>query len=336
MKKVLGCLCLLGILAAMWGCDWEAYQDDEFWDDTYAWVNFAGTYRGTGPAGMAVNDFAASAAAAAAGGSAGGPVLVPVPGETGNPATQPSFQAQITGFFPVDKLPLVPGSITISMSGTLLPQVTGVFTDDGNKGLSGKFGIVPNVATFNAAGQVDYNNGGWSLTLDPPTFNQVMNVTYTYSYTVSPTNVTVTTPQPGSSGVTIYGFTVVQTGNRITLIDNYGAEYSGTLSIVETAGGDGSGNTSGEVIAQFEVKGRSAAGLLVTITGSFQGNYTAPQASGSTSGQASAGGATLSQRVLVGVWREYAGLTGDVQAEAQAVAVPVTGTDTGTTTVFIF
>jgi hypothetical protein len=304
------------------GCDWDTADDDATWDNTFSWVNFSGTYYGSASDGLIVSDYTRSAA----GGSGGGATMIAVQEEPGIPASYPSFQAIISGRFPADKLPVVPGSITILMEGA---NTAGAFTDDGGGALQGGFGLVGQAQTSDGAGTVQYETGVWTLTLDAPGFIESVNCKYSWAYTVNATNSTVVPagPNSGATSVNLYAFVVRQVGNRLTLTDSTGRTYEGRLTIVGTGGGDGTGSTEGEVLAGFEVRGVSAAGIEVIITGYLQGAYVPPNP------QADVDYGFLTQRMISGQWIEVGGKVGDIRGAATSVDFDfVISRNTNTTT----
>lgn len=308
MRKLLPLAVLALMLAVLFGCEWNSSDDGESWDDTFSWVNFSGTYYGAGPGGLVVSDYTRSSAG---GGGGGGSALFVVQEDPGNPASYPAFQAIIAGRFPTDKLPIVPGSITILMRGS---NTAGSFTDDGAGALEGGFGLVGQAQTSEGHGTIGYNTGVWTLTLDAPGFIETVNCTYSWAYTVNTTNNTVVSgPKSGATAVDLYAFVIQQTGNQVKLIDSTGREYEGKLTLVGTTGGDGSGTTSGEVMAGFEAVGTSAAGFEVTLTGYLSGAYIAPdRANDERFG-------FLTSRAINGTWIERGGKVGDIRGAAVGV-----------------
>jgi hypothetical protein len=257
---------------------------------------------------LVVSDYTRSSAG---GGGGGGSALFVVQEDPGNPASYPAFQAIIAGRFPTDKLPIVPGSITILMRGS---NTAGSFTDDGAGALEGGFGLVGQAQTSEGHGTIGYNTGVWTLTLDAPGFFETVNCTYSWAYTVNTTNNTVVSgPKSGATAVDLYAFVIQQTGNQVKLIDSTGREYEGKLTLVGTTGGDGSGTTSGEVMAGFEAVGTSAAGFEVTLTGYLSGAYIAPdRANDERFG-------FLTSRAINGTWIERGGKVGDIRGAAVGV-----------------
>lgn len=155
---------------------------------------------------------------------------------------------------------IVPGSVLISTTAGWS------FTDDGNGQLSGD-GI-------SAHGTIVYASGGWSLNFEGlPPGNVPFFASYRYEQGGS---------GPGSSGKTLYTFTVFQQGNQLRITDNNGAVYEGRLGRLE------------EDRVTFTASGKSAAGVHVDMSGVFQGP------------------------VIMGTWVESGGRTGDILGITQA------------------
>lgn len=286
MRKNVICVAAAAALSLMIGCEWESSSDGDSWNDAYSWVNFGGVYRPTGG-----NTYVVSAHA---------------PGSSSPGSTATATQSIGTG-----------NGVTANFNGTLsnTPVVAGTVSvasgsfslvDDGNGALSG-----------DGSGTVNYNTGAVvaNFTLAPGVGNNVL-VTYHYSVAGSPAN-----PAPGSSQA-IYTITVDQTGQRLAFVDSNGVTYSGNITSISQGGGDSSGLTSGSVVANFSVTGSNGA----TITGTLQGDYTAP---GVTAEGAPSGTGTLANRIMQGTYSSSGGGTGDVLGSAGSVAITVTTTGTG-------
>jgi hypothetical protein len=292
------------------GCEWEGINEEESWNTNVLRLDFSGTYRGTGPKGYMVSDPAFS-------GGAGDdePTVVVVQREPAG--TAPAAQTELSGNFPADKIPIVPGSVTIVMMGAIS---AGAFRDDGSGGLNGTFNLVGIDAPAHiGTGTIDYDTGAWTLALASPGFLEPVNIYLNWSYTISEDAIIPDVLEPGNSGDPIYSFTVIQTGNLLVFYDSEGAQFEGQIISGAGAAADPTGMTSGEAIATYQVTGVSQAGYDVTITGTFQGVYEAPSSLG--------GNGRLDNRIITGTWVESAGKTGDVQGasdESTAVATPTT------------
>lgn len=196
----------------------------------------------------------------------------------------------------LDHSEVTPGSLTISAAGFAL--------SDNNNGL-----LFGNGKT----GTVNYTTGAWSINLTPTALDAGTPIRATYQFSAS--------QSPGSSGNPIYSLTVQQTGNSITMLDNNGATYSGTISSITSTGGvsqdepstttslPSSGDT---VTGSFQVSGRSASGANVTITGTLVGTVVASAATATTSASIQ-----LNNREMHGTWVESGGQTGDIYGIAQ-------------------
>lgn len=121
---------------------------------------------------------------------------------------------------------------------------------------------------------------------------------------------------PGSSGRTIYSFTVFQTGNKLEITDNNGAKYVGRMgSVSTTTGNDGTGTTipsvGDQAIAEYTAEGTSAAGVGVMLTGTFQGVV----------GRGSGTDMMLTTRRMLGTWVESSGVTGSINGESAPITI---------------
>ena len=138
---------------------------------------------------------------------------------------------------------------------------------------------------------------------------------------------------PGTTKIKIYAFNVFQEGNKLRIVDNNGSTYEGSFGSIRTTSGADQDTTfptysnGDQIMAQFEVKGRSAANIAVQMVGTFQATIAGVTASAD-------GGTTsmrLTDRRILGTWVESGGVTGDINGMASSVEVATT-TDTGTTT----
>lgn len=155
---------------------------------------------------------------------------------------------------------VVPGSLMISTSAGW------AFTDDGNGKLQGD-GI-------SAHGTIAYASGGWSLNFEGlPPGNVPFHATYRYEQSGA-----------GSSGNTLYTFTVFQQGNLLRITDNNGGVYEGHLGRLA------------EDRVNFTATGTSRAGVKVEISGVFNAPF------------------------IMGTWVESGGRTGDILGVTQGGA----------------
>lgn len=244
MKKLLGMVAGLIMVAGLVSCDWSGTSEDESWNDRYNWVNFSGVYRGAG-GGLLVSSYSTQP------GSNQGNVVSREVVARGN-GTKNSFSGTLSN------RGIVAGTVAISTEIVGIGTVS--LTDDGSGVLAGGGG----------AGTIVYSTGAYSITFTGPVVNgSAIAISYEYASSGS----------SGSSGKAIVSFTVTQEGNKLTFVDNNGAVYAGNFGSVRTTTGvsrdtPGSAGTpvAGDtVIGSFQVSGKSAAGYSVTITGTFQG-----------------------------------------------------------------
>ena len=293
MNKVLKCLPGVLALTLVIGCDWTTGGGVDSWNSRYNWVNFSGVYRGVG-GGLLVSDFT---------------VTPGTPGVTNSVsnervATADGVRTAYNGV--LARLPIVPGSVTISTAGFQLQ-------DDGEGGLAGG----------GKTGSITYGTGAWSVDFgaSTPSTGSAIVASYQFSLTGTPG---ASGPGSGASGRAVRTFTVFQEGETLQITDNNGATYRGQFGSVRTAGGAASGDRlpeGGTIIAQFTARGTSAAGLEVRMTGTFQaavGNVSDDGGSGS-----------LSSRQMYGTWIESGGRTGDINGQASPIPVTMEGTGGG-------
>ncbi len=283
---VLAALALLGTA----GCEWTSGGGVDDWNSRYNWVNFSGVYKGVG-GGVLVTDYSAT------------------PGTAGvtNSVTDETIAIAAAGVSAysgsLDHKSIVKGSVTIT---------AGVFTltDTGGTGVlsgSGK------------SGTIDYGTGAWSIDLLGVWPDDGTAITASYQYSIAG-NQGSGSAEPGSSGTTIYSFTVMHEGETLSITDNNGKVYTGKMGSVRSTGGADQDNQATPVagdtiIAQFSATGVSAAGYSVEIVGTFQGTVTA---GGST-------GFSLANRTMFGTWIEDGGTTGDVNGQASPIPITVSG-----------
>ncbi|MDP6630006.1 MAG: hypothetical protein QGH42_13345 [Kiritimatiellia bacterium] len=234
--------------------------------------------------------------------------------------------------------PVRPGSLTLIIAGF-------VFTDDGVGGLSdgahvgtinyitgewtadlsptlpavivGAITATYSFSTDDATGSIVYSTGAWAVNLSGFSPSDGTQIRGTYRYTAASSATAVA----GSTGTPIYTFNVLQTGDRLRIIDSNGNVYNGQLYDVNTTAGNlveiptvsadsDTASVQGEVIASFIAEG-SAYGQWVTLDGTFVGNLlgTTPN--------------TMFDRHLNGTWRESGGQVGVFFGSAASDAVPL-------------
>ncbi len=297
MKRIFTiALCAVAAAGLLAGCEWSTSSEhNSSWNDSYNWVNFSGTYR-SAAGGMLVTDYTSTPS---------------TPGATNTYTATESGGALAGGSLSASgkasKHPIVPKSFTLQVGSDVS------LADDGTGTLSGSGGT----------GTVSYDAGTWSFTLaDTQWASWKRNITIAYAYQVGNSGSSSGT-KSGSSGKAIYSFVVAQQGEKLTITDNNGATYKGHISNLRSTSGVASTNTmprDGDVIvASFSTSGTSAAGMGVTITGTFQGNVASSVFTG---------------RTMQGTWIEAGGKTGDINGTTTSVAIPVAAatTETETTT----
>jgi len=317
MKKHICQMLVILSLSAFIGCEWDLGGDGNDWDDSWNWMNFSATYRGTG--GNLVREFSSTGSGAGGGGGGGGGsgeegTLVVITGEDGGPYG--AGQTQIDGR--LDEHPgIVPGSVTMVFESS---WTVGTFRDDGGTGLYGTFAQQPNAPPDqNGSGTIEYDTGRWTLNLDSPGFPVGVTLTIDYTYLEAATNTVVEDQEDEDveeAVTSIYSFTVTQSGNQLYFTDSRGDTYTGKAWAGSAPGGDFEGLTSGAVTLNFEVKGKSG-GRSVTISGTFSGQWEAPSGD-EEEGDLSAG--NLTGRIIDGTWVENEG-SADVRGAATSDSV---------------
>ncbi len=282
--RILGFLLLLaGFMAVTVGCDWTAGGGVEGWNSRFNWVNFSGVYRGIG-GGVLVTDFTATPG---------------TPGVTNTVASESAGTANgadtvFNGV--VAHKPVVPGSFSISTT-------VGTLTDNGDGTLSGG----------GKTGSIDYGTGAWSIDLAPSVPVDGTPIVVSYQYTVAGSTGSGGAG-PGSSGASIFSFTVFQEGETLSITDNNGAVYNGNMGSIRTSGGidqqerGGTPVPGSTVIAQYSASGVAASGLSVEMVGTFQGVV-------------GAAGQSLADRRMFGTWIESGGRSGDINGQASPVQI---------------
>jgi hypothetical protein len=340
MKRLCGVLaCAVAAIGLVAGCEWESSSDGNSWSDSYNWVNFSGTYRNAS-GGILVSAYTQSS----------GTTTTTTTTSTGETSTKTNSTSTVKtstkesgGTLAAKALeasgstshkPVVPGSVVIQIGDDVS------LADDGNGALAGSGG----------SGTVSYESGAWTFSLQTTQWSELSRkITVSYSYTTTSSTddgkqdtstdegsktTTTTTTQPttkaGSSGKAIYSFVVAQQGQHLTITDNNGAQYTGRLGELRSTSGATSGNSKSTaeggkvlpkdgdtIVATFNCKGTSAAGMSVTITGTFQGTVAASVFTG---------------RTMQGTWIEAGGKTGDINGTANSVAITTTPATTDETT----
>lgn len=221
------------------GCEWGGSGDEDFWDDSYSWVNFSGTYR-------LQNVVAATA------GTPGSNTTATTEIQVSN-ENQGSTGAGLTDSFAgvLDNSPIVAGSVTIIIAGV-------AFVDNGAEVLVGGNG-----------GTIKYGTGAWTAkTVGNPDAGQP--ITASYRYQKSGTIINPGTP--GQAGSTITYLNVNQKGNLLTMTDNRGVVYNGRVTGASVP--ENGAEPANNVRMVFEVSNDSAK-IVGTLSGDWSGTGTA-------------------------------------------------------------
>jgi hypothetical protein len=184
--------------------------------------------------------------------------------------------------------------------------------------------------TFSASGTIDYDNGAYAMNLGVIAGDATVGIlgspiTITYTrLTGSSGSTTTFSGEPGSSGGSIYSFNVQQSGNKLSIIDNNGCVYSGSMGEVKTTGNVGA-NSAGytfvngdQIVATYYAAGKSKSGMHVNMTGNFQGTVAGVSSVTEVSGDTVTVKTSyaLTDRVMLGTWIEDGGQTGDIKGKS--------------------
>jgi hypothetical protein len=315
MKRIFSmALCAAAAAVLMTGCEWSTSSEyNESWNDSYNWVNFSGTYRHAGN-GMLVTDYTIVP---------GTPEQAATEGWTNSTSSTASYTESggvlaggvLAASGSTRHLPVVPRSFFLTIGSDV------VLWDNGEGALEGG----------DASGSVSYDGGNWAFKLKDSQWSEdARSITVQYACTTTQTTsqagtaavpATGATTNSGASGKAIYLFVVRQQGQNLTVTDNNGATYSGRILGLRSASGMASTNTlpvdGDTVVASFSVKGTSAAGKAVTITGTFQGTVSARAFTG---------------RTMEGTWVEAGGKTGNISGTTGDIGISVATTTSDETT----
>jgi hypothetical protein len=232
----------MGLLGLM-GCSWDASEDEDTWDDSMSWANFSGAYRPGGGTSVVITN--------TTGGTVAGTLA-----EVRNEVVGVGNGSDKTFSGTTDGKPIYPGSVTIT-------DGTEQF-EDGDK--DGNF-----TGSEGGTGAINYNTGAFTVSFKLQPGSSV-DVRATYIYYVGEGGPIDDGGDSTTTKKTISRLTVTQDGNVVTFVDNDGERYTGKMGHLSTTGGSADGQTSGDVVATFEVKGANG----ITIVGSFEGTYEAP------------------------------------------------------------
>lgn len=336
MKKCAG----LGIVVAMAvvllaGCSWETGSDATSWSSAFNWVSFNGTYRGAS-GGVLVSAYSSAPAVPATPASTNSSV------ETVRNESQGVFTAGSTVFSGnLGHVDIVPGSVIVSFynnNGVLIQSAA----DSGGTGSNAVAGTTGPLT-------VQYASGAWKVDFtaqQPVTEDGYIQASYSFnSVEVDPGDdgEPAGNTLPGSSGRAIYSLSLVHQGQNLTLTDNNGAVYTGTIGEMRSASGyentditqvganeqDNDSRSArytyqesplpppnDTITATFACSGTSTAGYLVKIVGSLQGNVDIT-------------GTVFSNRRIDATWVEQGGKAGNVNGTTENIAI--TGSTTTTT-----
>ncbi len=280
----------LAAIALVAGCEWQSGGSAEHFSDRYNWVNFSGVYRGVN-GGLLVTDYTALPGASDITNTTARQLV----------ATGDGVTAIFTGV--AGRGNIVPGTFVVE-AGDMY------WLDNGSGTL-----VASGLGAIN--GRIVYDTGAWMVRGVVPAG---VKVVIRYASTTDATQTGTNRPGSGASGIRIYSFSLTQEGNRITIVDNNGSVYTGEFGSITTNTGANRTTALNEqttilsgdaVIAQFNVKGVSAAGKNVRITGVLQGTavVNVDQITGVST-------LTLSDRRMTGTWIEEKGRTGDINGAA--------------------
>ncbi len=276
------------------GCEWEGSGDGDFWSERYEFLNFSGVYNPARGSSIILSYESEGDVDAGAG--------------TGTIDNQKigvgdGSRTTFSGILP--SRPVVPGSLSVTAGGFQL-------NDSGGGSLIGA----------NVSGTINYGTGAWSIDLGGTPLVDQSPITATYRYEIPHGGGST---QPGSTHP-IYQFTVQQTGNQITLIDNYGQTYKGKLAAVDTTAQSqvvGDQQTISERFS-FTVEG-NAHGMRVRIVGAFRAHQTVYYSRArefDESGRMSSDRLDEVYRIasffMEGTWIEPSGKTGRIDAMGPA------------------
>jgi hypothetical protein len=222
----------------MTGCEWDAFDSEDSWNDRLSWVNFSGVYRSPGITVI----------------PGGGVVISPDEGlalkeeavGVGN-GIAANFAGTLT------KPPLYPGTLSVTDGDESFEDAAGNGTLTGDKG---------------GTGSINYNTGAFSVTfLSSPIAGAEVRATYIYY--VGDEGQAPSPEEPEDARI-IRRLTVNQQGHILDITDGSGMKYSGKMGSVQAPGGDDTGAVSGLLVANFEAEGSG-----IKIVGVFEGTYSA-------------------------------------------------------------
>jgi len=260
---------VLGV--GMVGCEWQGGSGDNALSNATGAANFTATYTSS------TGGYIVSLSTAAQ--------TTNTAGETDSIAVQDPNQFLFNFSGTTQNKPVLAGTVTVSWS-------AGTARDSGSDGKL--FG------PGSTSGTIDYQTGQIHLTIDLgylPQLGSKIWVTYSYDKVNS---------TGGTAGIT--SLTVQQKGQAITIIDNNGKSYSGSLGPTQTGSGTpvASANSGDEVTSSFSASGQSADGANVNLVGTFSATVSGSPPSS----------IVLSNRRMTGSWIENTGVTAGINGTA--------------------
>ena len=276
--RSLYCSALVMVLGVgMVGCEWKGggsgggSAGGSSFDTSAGYANFAGTYEAAG------GGFVVSMSTSTQTTNTINTTQQIGTGPAGG--SQGPFQGTLAN------LPVVQGSVNVSWSSG---SVTETAAHDGTLAGTG-------------SGTINYNTGFITVTPDA-THKAAGPVVASYSYLAVDASGT-------ASGIT--SLNVQQEGNSITIVDNNGKSYHGTMGATHTSsGGAVTTATDGdEVTSEFSASGQDSDGKNVNLVGTFRAT-----AVGTASGTTST--ITFTKRQINGSWIEDGGHTATISGTA--------------------
>ncbi len=277
-----------GILAfavvGLTGCEWEGSGDGDFWSEKYEFLNFSGVYR---PRGSSI--ILSYEPEGVVDEGIGIAIIEDQTVGIGN-GVKTTFGGVLAS------KPLVPGSLSITAGGFHL-------VDNGSGALAGS----------GATGNIDYGTGSWAIDLGGVPLDLGVVILANYRYMTGGGGGSA---KPGSSHP-IYQFTVQQTGNRVTLIDNYGQSYEGKLAAVDTVHEGEYANQRQQINQSFSFTAEGLAhGMRIRIVGAFLAQQTVHYSQGDDDTRTEL--YRIVSFVMDGTWIEPSGKTGRIDAVGPA------------------
>lgn len=343
---------LLAVMIFSGGCEWENAGDEGSWNNSMGWVNFGGTYRPPRGRRALVMQFREDAMPAPPQNGNGSVFYSVINEDSGlvlaafTEIHQGSidYMAHYNDALAANNLTpamvasvrLAPGTVEWSFLNTQNNQflTQGGAADNGNGGIAGVWKNQPADPDFTASGTINYQSGNWLLRLDDFLNNTGFffpcNLRYSYQLEITLiqdddegedgafVSSRIYENEAPTRGGWIMTLQVEQTGNKLRFTDNHGYTWEGQFSTIVTPGGDRHGNTSGEVVANFEAHG-TASKKGYKLVGVFRGLYKRSDDSD--------GAGAIANRRIEGTWIEprgvgdLLGVAGDIAVVAENISV---------------